>query len=55
MTGLGWSDKGGEENGAFVAVYAATPATAPSIQLVDIVVQRSTDGGVTWSSPLALP
>ena len=53
MTGMGWTEKGGE-NGTFVAVYAATPATAPSIQLADIVVQRSTDNGVTWSSPLAI-
>jgi len=53
MTGLGWTAKGGP-NGTFVAVYAATPAGAPSIQLADVVMQRSTDGGVTWSSPLAI-
>jgi hypothetical protein len=53
MTGLGWTPKGAP-NGTWVAVYAATPAGAPSIQLADIVVQRSTDGGVTWSSPLAI-
>ncbi len=53
MTGLGWTPKGGD-NGTFVAVYGATPATSPTIALVDIVMQRSTDGGVTWSSPLAI-
>ena len=53
MTGLGWTPKGGE-NGTFVAVYAATPATSPTIALADIVVQRSTDNGATWSSPLAI-
>lgn len=53
MTGLGWTQKGGE-NGTFVAAYAATPATSPTIVLSDIVVQRSTDNGVTWSSPQAI-
>ena len=53
MTGLGWTPKGGD-NGTFVATYAATPATSPTIALADIVVQRSTDNGVTWSSPLAI-
>ncbi|MGH9280501.1 MAG: sialidase family protein [Acidimicrobiales bacterium] len=53
FTGLGWTPKGGD-NGTYVAVYAATPATAPSMNLADIVVQRSTDGGVTWTSPLAI-
>jgi hypothetical protein len=53
FTGLGWTPKGGE-NGTFVAVYASTPATSPTIALADIVVQRSTDGGVTWTSPLAI-
>lgn len=52
-TGLGWTPKGGE-NGTFVAAYAATPATSVTIALADIVVQRSTDGGVTWTSPLAI-
>ena len=53
FTGLGWTAKGGAK-GTFVATYAATPATAPSINVADIVVQRSTDGGVTWTSPLAI-
>jgi len=38
----------------FVAVYAATPPTSHTIALADIVVQRSTDNGVTWTSPLAI-
>jgi hypothetical protein len=53
MTGIGWTPEGGD-NGTFVAVYAATPGTAPSINLADIVMQRSTDNGLTWSSPLAI-
>lgn len=53
FTGLGWTPKGGAK-GTFVAAYAATPATSPTIALADIVVQRSTDGGVTWTSPLAI-
>jgi hypothetical protein len=52
-TGLGWTEKGGPK-GTMVAVYAATPATSPTIALADIVVQRSTDQGITWSSPLAI-
>jgi photosystem II stability/assembly factor-like uncharacterized protein len=53
FTGLGWTEKGGAK-GTFVATYAATPPTSPTIALADIVVQRSTDSGVTWSSPLAI-
>ncbi len=52
-TGLGWTPDGGP-NGTILAVYAATPATSPTIALADIVVQRSTDGGITWTSPLAI-
>lgn len=52
-TGLGWTHDGGAK-GTIVAAYAATPATSPTIALADIVVQRSTDGGATWSSPLAI-
>jgi hypothetical protein len=52
-TGLGWTEKGGPK-GTIVAVYAATPPTSPTIALADIVVQRSTDGGITWTSPLAI-
>ncbi|HEX3621529.1 MAG TPA: sialidase family protein [Acidimicrobiales bacterium] len=53
MTGIGWTPKGAA-NGTFVLVYPATPATSPTTALADIVMQRSTDGGVTWSSPLAV-
>jgi len=53
MTGMGWTAKGGPK-GTFVAVYPATPATSPTTALADIVMLRSTDGGVTWSSPLAI-
>src|SRR5947209_7165784 len=53
FTGLGWTPKGGPK-GTYVAAYAATPATSPTIALADIVMQRSTDGGVTWTSPLAI-
>jgi hypothetical protein len=53
MTGLGWTAKGGS-SGTFLAAYAATPATSPTSGVADIVMQRSTDGGVTWSEPLAL-
>jgi hypothetical protein len=53
MTGLGWTPKGGT-NGTWVATYAATPATSPTIALASVVVQRSTDGGVTWTSPLTI-
>jgi len=53
FTGLGWTPKGASK-GTFVATYAATPPTSPTIALADIVVQRSTDGGVTWTSPLAI-
>jgi hypothetical protein len=53
FTGLGWTQKGGAK-GTFVATYAATPPTSPTIALANIVMQRSTDGGVTWSSQLAI-
>jgi hypothetical protein len=53
FTGMGWTPKGGPK-GTIVAAYAATPATSPTIALADIVIQRSTDGGITWTSPLAI-
>ena len=53
FTGLGWTPKGGTK-GTFVAAYAATPPTSPTIALADIVVQRSTDGGVTWTPQQAI-
>jgi Neuraminidase (sialidase) len=53
MTGLGWTSKGGAQ-GTFVAGYAGTPATSPTSGVADILMQRSTDGGVTWTEPLAI-
>jgi hypothetical protein len=53
MTGLGWTQKGGS-NGTFVAVYAATAETSTTTGIEDMVVQRSTDGGQTWTPPLAI-
>lgn len=53
QTGLGWTAKGGA-NGTFVAAYAATPETSTTTGVADLVVQRSTDGGQTWSDPVAV-
>lgn len=52
-TGMGWTPKGGG-NGTFVFAYSATPGDAPNAGRSDIVMQRSTDRGVTWSDPVAL-
>ena len=52
-TGMGWTPEGGPD-GTFVFVHSATPGTTPSAGRADIVVQRSTDKGVTWSEPLAI-
>ena len=53
QTGLGWSSKGGTK-GTFVAAYAGSPDGATTSGVTNIVVQRSTDGGVTWTDPVAL-
>jgi hypothetical protein len=53
QTGMGWTPDGGAK-GTFVFAYAATPATADSSGTVDMVVQRSTDEGQTWTEPLAI-
>ncbi len=53
QTGMGWTPKGGRD-GTFIFSYAATPDTAESSGTADIVVQRSTDRGQTWSTPLAI-
>jgi hypothetical protein len=53
QTGMGWTSRGGAK-GTFVFAYAATPSTADTSGPVDIVVQRSTDEGQTWSQPLAI-
>ncbi|PZR81883.1 MAG: hypothetical protein DLM65_05035, partial [Candidatus Aeolococcus gillhamiae] len=51
--GLGWTPKGGPM-GSFLATYAFTPATAASSGTANIVFQRSTDAGLTWSDPVVL-
>ncbi len=53
QTGMGWTPDGGPE-GTFVLAYAATPGDSPTAGRSDIVVQRSTDNGVTWSEPVAI-
>ncbi|MGI9120069.1 MAG: hypothetical protein ACR2G7_08125 [Acidimicrobiales bacterium] len=53
QTGMGWTPEGGPK-GTFVLAYAATPETAQSSGTADIVVQRSTDEGITWSAPVAI-
>jgi Neuraminidase (sialidase) len=53
QTGLGWTRMGGA-NGAFVAAYAAAPASSTTSGSADIIFQRSTDGGQTWSDPVAV-
>jgi hypothetical protein len=53
MTGLGWAPKGGGQ-GTFVAAYAFTPATSATSGNQQIVVQRSSDGGQTWTDPVAI-
>jgi len=52
-TGMGWTPEGGPE-GTFVLAYSATPGDTPSASRSDIVVRRSTDGGVTWTDPVAI-
>ncbi len=53
FTGMAWTPKGGPE-GTFVFAYSATPATAPNAGRSDIVVQRSTDKGLTWTDPVVI-
>lgn len=53
QTGLGWTPKGGP-NGTFVAAYAGLPDGAPNSGAGNVVVQRSTDMGKTWSNPAAI-
>lgn len=53
QTGMGWTPEGGP-NGTFVLAYAATPGDAPNAGRTDIVVRRSTDGGVSWTDPVAI-
>ena len=53
MTGMGWTAEGGD-SGTFVLAYAATPETSETSGIEDIVVQRSTDNGQTWTAPVAI-
>ncbi len=53
QTGMGWTPEGGPD-GTFVLAYAATPGDAPKAGRTDIVVRRSTDGGVSWTEPVAI-
>jgi hypothetical protein len=50
FTGLGWTPKGGP-HGTFVAAYAMAPENAPTSNTENVVVERSTDLGQTWSAP----
>jgi hypothetical protein len=52
-TGMGWTPEGGDD-GTFVFAYSATPGETPSASRSDIVVQRSTDNGRTWTDPVAI-
>jgi hypothetical protein len=53
QTGIGWTPKGGSK-GTYVVAYQATPDGAQSSGPAQIVVQRSTDEGVTWTDPVAI-
>ncbi len=53
QTGMGWTPDGGP-HGTFLATYAATPATAATSGWANVVLQRSTDRGKTWSDPVVL-
>ncbi|MDP9419513.1 MAG: glycoside hydrolase [Actinomycetota bacterium] len=52
-TGMGWTPNGGPD-GTFVFAYSATPGDTPSASRSDIVLQRSTDMGLTWTDPVAI-
>lgn len=53
QTGMGWTPKGGTQ-GTYVVAYQATPATSSSSGPAQIVMQRSTDDGLTWTDPVAI-
>jgi len=53
QTGIGWTPKGGPR-GTFLAAYAGTPATSGSSGSANILLQRSTDDGQTWSDPVII-
>lgn len=51
QTGLGWTPLGGAQ-GTFVAAYAGATADAASSGAENVLIQRSTDLGMTWSDPV---
>lgn len=53
MTGIGWTAAGGKR-GTFVAAYSATPSTSSTSGNQQIVVQRSTDSGQSWTDPVII-
>ncbi|MBV8528917.1 MAG: exo-alpha-sialidase [Candidatus Dormibacteraeota bacterium] len=53
MTGLGWTPKGGSQ-GTFVAAYAVNGTTSTTSGNQQIAVQRSSDGGQSWSDPVII-
>jgi hypothetical protein len=53
MTGFGWTPTGGSQ-GTYVAAYGFTPSTASGSGQPQVVVQRSTDGGQSWSDPVII-
>lgn len=53
QTGIGWTPQGGSQ-GTFVATYALTPESSPTSGWQALVVQRSSDGGLTWTDPLVI-
>ncbi|MGH9072241.1 MAG: sialidase family protein, partial [Acidimicrobiales bacterium] len=53
QTAMGWTPKGGQD-GTFLAIYSATPANAATSGWENVVLQRSTDKGVSWSAPVVV-
>jgi hypothetical protein len=53
QTGMAWTPAGGAK-GTFVVAYQATAAASPGSGPAQIVAQRSTDEGLTWSEALAI-
>lgn len=53
QTGMVWTPSGGPM-GTFVVAYQATAGASSSSGPAQIVVQRSTDGGQTWTDPIAI-
>ncbi|HEX6538534.1 MAG TPA: hypothetical protein VF155_05085 [Candidatus Dormibacteraeota bacterium] len=53
QTGIGWTPKGGKQ-GTYVAAYAVAPSTASTSGNQQVAVQRSTDGGHSWTDPVII-